>query len=507
MTLSVFYGAVINPVSLTEYKVFPRCLLVIGPEGTIICMVKDVASHLLQDTLAQEGLVDIDIYALRDGEFIIPGFIDTHTHAPQFPITATGQEFELLKWLEDIVFPMEKKFANLDFASRTYKIVVRRSIDLGTTTSCYYGSLHYEATRELADIVHAYGQRAFIGKCNMNRVPPTFDDEGRPIEMGTAKPNDDYIEPDTQRSIETTVKLIKHIRSLPPQTTGTGPEPLVKPILTPRFALSCTDDLLAGLGELALRDPSLNIQTHISENLKEVEDTLKAFPYACNYADVYNIFKLLRHNTILAHGVHLTDDELMLIKEKDAGISHCPVSNYNLRSGVAQIGKYLDRGIKVGLGTDVSGGFSPSMLTVIQHASTASKVLAFRSVLPRVGKDESEPTPPSTTDGGFADRLLRVATLFYLATVGGAQVCDIDKHVGSFAVGKSFDALLVSVRGDTGNLTIWNGDIGHSEHEKDKPEEFFSRWLERFLFGGDDRNILRVYVQGRLIGGKSFHHK
>ena len=150
------------------------------------------------------------------------------------------------------------------------------------------------------------------------------------------------------------------------------------------------------------------------------------------------------------------------------------------------------------MGTDVSGGFSPSMLTVIQHASLASKVLAFRSTLPGGGVGP-EPKPEASL--GFANRQLSVDTLFYLATLGGARVCDIDKHVGSFAPGKSFDALLVSVRPETGNPLIWNDDVGRDE---DKVEKLLPRWLERFLFGGDDRNILRVYVQGRLIGGKSF---
>lgn len=185
----------------------------------------------------------------------------------------------------------------------------------------------------------------------MNRVPPTFDDEGRAVEVPGCS-EDDYVEPDTKHSIETTVDLIKYIRELSPQSPDVDSnfpfyEPLIKPVLTPRFALSCTDDLLAGLGALAYNDRSLNIQTHIAENPKEIADTRKAFPRARNYADVYNMFGLLRHNTILGHGVHLDDDELKLIKEKKAGISHCPVSNFNLRSGVAQIGKYLDLGIKV----------------------------------------------------------------------------------------------------------------------------------------------------------------
>jgi guanine deaminase len=145
------------------------------------------------------------------------------------------------------------------------------------------------------------------------------------------------------------------------------------------------------------------------------------------------------------------------------------------------------------------------MLTVIQHASLASKVLAFRSTLPASGAGpEPKPEAKPETSGGFANRQLSVDTLFYLATLGGARVCDIDKHVGSFEPGKSFDALVVSVRPETGNPLIWNDDVGRDEGEGEDIKDLLARWLERFLFGGDDRNILRVYVQGRLIGGKSF---
>ncbi|KAF8634078.1 hypothetical protein AX15_001080 [Amanita polypyramis BW_CC] len=515
MLLSIFYGAVINPVSHTRLKPLPRCLLAVGPDGTIIWIVEDVPSHLLQDTLAQKGLVGVDIVVLKEGEFIIPGFIDTHTHAAQFPTMAKGQEYELLDWLEKVIFPGEMRFASKEFACQTYKIVARRTIDLGTTTCCYYGSLHLEATKALARIVHEAGQRAFVGKCNMDRKPPKFDSEGKIIPE-EEDPEKDYIERSTEDSIETTIELIDYIRSLSPHfppadKDASGqfppPEPLVKPILTPRFALSCTNELLVGLRDLAHCNPSLTIQTHISENLKEVEDTLKAFPKARNYADVYNIFGLLRHNTILGHAVHLNEDELTLIKKNEAGIAHCPVSNFNLRSGIAPIGKYLDRGIKVGLGTDVSGGFSPSMLTVIQHASVASKTLAFQSVPPESDPKSQQPQPApkssaSSSKDGFTNRQLRVATLFYLATLGGAEVCDIDKQVGSFAPGKSFDALLVSLRSETGNPHVWSDDIGEKTDET--PEKLLEERLERFMLGGDDRNILRVYVQGRLIGGKSF---
>ncbi|KAJ7173999.1 hypothetical protein C8R43DRAFT_976850 [Mycena crocata] len=464
MSSIVYYGAVINPATLKSFKAHSACLLAVGPTGNIDWIVEDVVDSMVQETMAAHGYTDVDVVCLRDGEFIMPGFIDTHTHAPQVPNMGSGQQYELLDWLSNITFPMESKFSDVKFAQRTYASVVRRLIDSGTTTCCYFGTIHLEATKVLAEIVHGCGQRAFVGKCNMDRNSPTH-----------------YLEPSVEASISATEDLISHIKQLP--TNPHSAEPLVQPILTPRFAITCTGPLLASLGGLAASDPNLRIQTHISENPSEIHFTNSLFPECSSYAGVYESFGLLRGNTVLAHAVHLTDDEIALVAKRNAGISHCPTSNFNLNSGVAPIGHYLERGIKVGLGTDVSGGYSPSILNAIQNASIASKVIAMQH--------RGDPAGPAE----FSNKQLSVASLLYLATLGGAEVCNLEKSVGSFSDGKSFDALMVSVRNDTGNPAIWTSD---SAPRSLKGE------LERFFFCGDDRNISRVYVQGKLIGGTAF---
>lgn len=151
-------------------------------------------------------------------------------------------------------------------------------------------------------------------------------------------PND-YIEPSVESSISTTRELISYIRSL-----GSN---LIYPILTPRFAISCTGPLLSSLGELAKADPSLAIQTHISENQHEIDWTMELFSECTSYADVYDKHGLLTERTILAHGVYLSESEMEIIASRKTGISHCPTSNFNLRSGMAKVGEWLDRGIKV----------------------------------------------------------------------------------------------------------------------------------------------------------------
>ena len=164
-----------------------------------------------------------------------------------------------------------------------------------------------------------------------------------------------YKEESPQEAIRETNLLIDYIRD--PDRCSDGHEPLIQPVLTPRFALNCSDELLDSLGCLAKSDLTLRIQTHISENKDEVADTLDRFQ-AESYAEVYEKFCLLRENTILAHAVLLSDFEVALIKDKKAGISHCPTSNFNLTSGIARVGYFLDIGVKV-------RSFSPVLMKYI----------------------------------------------------------------------------------------------------------------------------------------------
>jgi len=472
---TVYYGSVISSETISSYTASPRALLAVNPKGFIDWIEHDVDNAQVQRVLKHKfkdrgmNLVQVEFVELDDGEFLMPGLVDTHTHAPQFPNIGTGQQYELLDWLENVTFPMESRFADEELAKRIYPSVVNKFINSGTTTCCYYGSLHLDSTKVLADAVNRSGQRAFVGKCNMDRNSP-----------------DHYREPSSAFSIKATIQLIAYIRALK--------NDLVQPILTPRFAISCTDELLSSIGNLAAADPTLPIQTHISENVGEIEAVKELFPDCTSYADVYDKHGLLGPRTILAHGVHLTEEELVLIKTTGAGISHCPTSNFNLRSGMARVADMLDREIKVGLGTDVSGGFSTSLLTVIQHASMCSKMVALLPPPPNV-----MPVPGAQ----FGGKQLNIANLFYLATMGGARLCNLEHRIGSLEAGKSFDALLVTMKPESGQL----GDL-HADSALPSGDPFdrarLDGHLERFLFCGDDRNIVEVFVQGRCIGGTAF---
>ncbi|KAG8907518.1 hypothetical protein FRB99_003891 [Tulasnella sp. 403] len=446
----IIYGGVVHALSLTKLEILERGLIAVGADGKIAWVEGDVEGSRLQEVVSSHGwtLDGVEFVELKKGEWVMPGFVDTHTHAPQYPNLGVGGQYELLDWLNNVTFPTEAKFSDVAFAKKTYEEVVQRVLSNGTTTCCYYGSLHLEATKVLADIAFAKGQRAFIGKCNMDRNGGT-----------------NYQEPSAEQSLKDTTEFIAHVSSLQPDAT----EPLVQPILTPRFAIACTGDLLGGLGKIAAANPTMAIQTHISENAGEIAFTKQLFPECESYAHVYDRYGLLREKTILAHGCHLEHKELELIKSKGAGISHCPTSNFNLRSGMAKVGEMLDRGIKVGLGTDVSGGYSASMITAIQHASVCSKMVSVQA-------------PVGWGSGRFANKQLPISTLVYLATMGGAELCGLENHIGNFLVGKEFDALLV------------NGLVGEVWRD-DKLEAL----VEKFLFCGDSRNISAVWVGNRVV--------
>jgi len=249
-------------------------------------------------------------------KFFIPGFIDCHAHAPQYPQAGTGTDLQLLEWLKTYTMPLENRFKDTTsekgraFVTEAYTAAVKRFLRNGTTTCCWYGTIHVPANKILVDIVQKYGQRGFVGKVCMNANSMDYMTEHKGEENAeqlVIKDNEDFI------------NYIEEIKS-----------PLITPIITPRFAPSCTLKLLTELGSLA-KSKSLPIQTHLSENVAEVQWVKSLF--GKGYVDVYDSTGLLTEKTVLAHCIHLTEEEIDLMKERNVGIAHCPVSNYTLSSG------------------------------------------------------------------------------------------------------------------------------------------------------------------------------
>ncbi|OOF99196.1 hypothetical protein ASPCADRAFT_42233 [Aspergillus carbonarius ITEM 5010] len=441
-----FHGTVIHTLSSDKLEILPDTFILISSAGTIESIRPSTPAASIPGLLAEHEYSGstCTVTTLQPSEFFVPGFIDTHTHAPQWAQRGTGRGIDLLTWLETITFRHEAKLSDPEYAKSLYTSCVRGGLKQGITTACYYGSRHACASVILAETCLSLGQRALIGKCNMNRHAPEW-----------------YRDPSVEESLRDTEDFITEVRKLDPA------HGLVTPVITPRFAISCEEELLAGLGEVASRNSDLPIQTHFNESRGEVDFTRTLFPTDKSETELYERLGLLNDRSILAHSIYLSDAEVERMAELKCGIAHCPIPNVTMDEFmVAPVREYLRRDVKVGLGTDCGGGYSSSMLDVMKAAFVVSTARCTMTQ----GRDK----PLSVTEG------------FYLATLGGARVCGLQKKVGNFLVGKEFDALLVQTHGE--------GVMAPVEAEDGIQEVF-----EKFLMTGDDRNIGRVFVKGREV--------
>ena len=365
---------------------------------------------------------------------IIPGLVDLHLHAPQFAFRGLGMDMELMEWLNTYTFPEESKYADLEYAERAYSLFARHMHLCATTRAAIFSSLHSPATELLMDKMEESGLVSFVGKVNMDRNSPDY-----------------YCEESAQASLEATERWICNTMDKYKNT---------RPIITPRFIPTCSDELMRGLRGL-VEKYNLPVQSHLSENYNEIALVQELCPDAKFYGDAYNRFGLFGgdHPCIMAHCVHTGEEELDLIKKNGVFIAHSPLSNSNIASGVAPISKYLANDIHVGLASDVAGGETENMFYSIASSIRASKLrwrLRDQSVKP-----------------------LSVDQAFYIATVGGGSFFG---KVGSFEPGYEFDALVLD---DSG---------------LDHPQELSLRSrLDRCLYLADDRDIRAKYVRGHQL--------
>ena len=325
----------------------------------------------------------------RSGCLVIPGLSDLHIHAPQYVFMGMHMDEELLEWLEKHTFPAEAAFSDTGFAREAYGSFAEALLKTPTTRLSAFGTIHEDSTLILMDILGKAGFHGYVGKVNMDRNSP------------------DSLVEDTDESIASTRSFIERSSAYS----------LIRPIITPRFIPSCSDRLLKELGRIASM-LSIPIQSHLDENRSEIEWVASLCPWARDYASAYDSFSLLTDRTIMAHCVWMTDDEIDLLKARGTYIAHSPTSNLNLSSGIAPVRHFLDKGLRVGLATDVAGGSSLSMLTVMQDAVKASKMRW------RLQDDSAKP--------------LSLSEAFYLASKGGGSFFG---SVGSFEPG--FDADIV----------------------------------------------------------------
>ncbi len=368
---------------------------------------------------------------------IIPGMVDLHIHAPQYTYRGLGMDYELLDWLKYEAFKEEAKYEDLDYAKKAYKIFVEELRKSATTRLSIFASRHTPATIELMNQLENSGLISYVGKVNMDRDAP------KPL-----------VE---TNSYEDTITWLEEIKDKYKNTY---------PIITPRFIPSCTDDLMYKLAGL-VKKYKVPLQSHLSENLGEIELVKKLCPNSKFYGDAYNEYGLFgkkdgyAYKTIMAHCVYSSDEEIKLMKDNDVYIAHCPSSNMNVSSGIAPIRKYLDLNMNMGLGSDVAGGTSESMFQTITKTIEVSK-LYWRVI----SQDY---------------KALSFKEAFYLATLKGGEFFG---KVGSFKKDYEFDALILD-----DSLLKTTLDLSLEER------------LERSIYLGLDYKggIKHKYVKGEML--------
>lgn len=377
---------------------------------------------------------------------LVPGFIDLHAHAPQWPQLGTGYDLPLSEWLFEYTFPLEARFSDLDFAQTTWDAMVPTLLAHGTTTAVYYGSIHTPATTALAETCIRFGQRAWVGRVAMDHP------DGTP---------EWYRDESSEAALDATRESIAAINQLE------DPSDLVHPIITPRFIPACTDELLFGLGALA-EETGVIVQTHCSEDDWEHHHVLERTGQ--RDTDALDHFGLLRKSTVLGHGVHLNADDFDTIRERAAGVAHCPLSNVYFGNSVFPAARALDGGVHVGLGTDIAGGPSASVLENAAIAINSSRML----------EDGVESSLESAARGTAGSRIT-VTDAFWMATMGGATV--LDQPIGLIEEGRRFDAVAISL------AEIAPASAGYS------PERRFEQLVR--LAGRHE--ITNVWVDGRHV--------
>lgn len=368
-----------------------------------------------------------------EGKLIIPGLVDLHAHAPQYPFRGLGMDLELIDWLNTHTFAEEAKYADMEYADRAYDIFIEDFRNSATVRACIFGTIHAQATLLLMRKLESAGLKAYVGKVNMDRNSPAY-----------------LCEESAEKSAGDTENWI--LQSMDFEH--------VKPILTPRFTPSCSDGLLERLSALQ-KKYNLPVQSHLSENLGEIEWVKKLCPGTAFYGESYDRHGLFGGScpTVMAHCVYSGDDEVELMKKQGVFIAHCPESNANLASGVAPVKTYLAKGMKVGLGSDMAAGSSLSIFKAMAMAVQCSKLrwrLHDASVAP-----------------------LTFEEVFYLATKGGGEFFG---KVGSFEAGYEFDAAVLD-----------DSLMKHPQQLNVKER------LERMLYVAEDRNIIAKYVGGKRL--------
>lgn len=416
----IYKAHVLYTKEKSHFEVLENGYVAVDANGRVTGVAKDLASL---DSKEAE-IIDFG------DRLLIPAMNDLHVHAPQYRNQGIAMDLELLPWLQDYTYPEEMKYAELDYAERMYSRFVRDLWRFGTMRACVFATIHTESTRLLMRLFQKVGMGALVGKVAMNRNCP----------KGLSE------------SVEETMlgyeALIEEFNK---------PEALVRPVVTPRFIPSCTPEMLHACGELAAKY-QLPVQSHLSENKDEIALVQTLEKESTCYGDAYNRYGLFGQTpTVMAHCVWTEGEEMELMKRNNVMVAHCPTSNLNVSSGMAPIRQFIDKGLHVGLGSDISGGHDLNIFRIMVYAIQVSKMYYQQN---------------------HQRSFLTLSEVFWLATKSAGSFFG---RVGSFEHGYEFDALVIN-----------DSNLNHDNYS-------LLERLERYIYLGDDRQIEHRFCRGKEI--------
>ena len=418
MSIQVYKGNIISSESYEKLHVIP--------DGYIV--VEDGIIREVSDSLNPE-YKNCELKDFKDA-LIIPAFSDLHMHASQYPQRGIGMDCLLFDWLNNYTFPQESKFGNIDYARSIYARLIRDFISHGSFHLSLFTTIHYDACDLLFRMLKESGLYAYTGLVNMDMNSP------------------DYYVDKTEDSLEKTERfLFEHIG-----------DDRVKPILTPRFAPTCSKKLMEGLGKLAEKY-DVGVQTHLVESKAEAAWAKELYPECESDGQIYESCGLLQGSgpKIFAHVIFPTAIEERILKRYDGVSIHCPDATSNVTAGIMPVSQMHEKGLKIALGSDVGGGHFLGIYRQVARATQISKMKEFY-------EEDC--------------KRIRLANAFYMATVAGASVFE---KAGKLEKGFRFNALVLE-------------NMLDKEYETSLEDA-----LERFCYIGDERNIKERYINGNLI--------
>lgn len=449
--MRIFHGTAFSSKSPKEVTILKNHIFCVNADGMIEKIISPTDTDYEHFLIAHEN--KDNFHRLDEGQFFLPGFIDLHVHAAQWAQAGTALDLPLYDWLNTYTFPVEAKFSDLQFAKEVYNQVVSQLLANGTTTALYFATVHKEASLLLAEICANKGQRGLVGKVVMDDTtqnPAYYRDENTASALA-----------DTEEFIVAVKKLAKNVKQ--------G----VYPVVTPRFIPSCTDEALKGLGELAAKYDT-HIQSHCSES--DWEHGYVKERFGKNDAFALHDFELLQEKSVMAHCNFLEDEDQVLFAETGTAIAHCPVSNAYFANSALPLKAFSEKGIEVGLGSDLSGGFSPSLYDNIRQAVITSKML----------EDGVDPSLPAEKRG-VADSRITVNEAFYFATAGGGE--SLSLPIGRIQEDYTWDVQIVDTKQAMLPLPIFE-------------EEALIDTFQKMMYLTRPEHIREVWVQGEKVHSK-----